>query len=94
MSPFSPLVLIGAALVSSPALWGVLVGRQDLSVGLGRYLVAVGLCWLGGSVLAMLVGPPAAAATPPATPSAEPSATPAGERAGRDDAGQPAPTAP
>lgn len=62
MSPFSPLVLLGAVLVSSPALWSALVGRQDPSVGLSRYLVAVALCWAAGSVLAMVVGPPAAPA--------------------------------
>lgn len=90
MSPFSPAVLLGAALVSSPALWSALAGRQDLSVGLGRYLVAVGLCWLGGSLLALLVGPPAGTRPPSETPTAPP----AGEQAERNDAAQPVPTAP
>lgn len=59
MSPFSPLVLLGAALVSSPALWSALVGRQDPTVGLSRYLIAVALCWGAGSLLALVIGPPA-----------------------------------
>lgn len=77
MSPFSPLVLLGAALVSSPALWSALVGRQDPTVGLSRYLIAVALCWGAGSLLTMLVGPPAAPARPsgakqPASPEQQP----------------------
>lgn len=58
MNPFSFPVLAGAALVSSPALWGLLAGQARLDVALTRYLVAVALCWAALSVVAMLVGPP------------------------------------
>ena len=50
-------VLLGAALVSSPALWRGLDGGSA-SVALIRFLVSIGLCWVALSVVAALVGPP------------------------------------
>ena len=41
MSPFSAPVLVGAALVSSPALWNVLQGDSPPEVALSRYLVSI-----------------------------------------------------
>ena len=53
MSPASGIVLGVAAIVASPALWNSLVaGSMPLNVGLSRYLVAVGVCW----VLLSLIG--------------------------------------
>jgi hypothetical protein len=51
-------VLLGAALVSSPALWRGLVDGGSASVALTRFLVSIGLCWVALSVVAALVGPP------------------------------------
>lgn len=46
MSPLSSGVLGAATLVSSPALWLGLVDRTlPLDVALGRYLLALVLCW-------------------------------------------------
>lgn len=65
-------VLLGAVLLSSPALWRALVdGNGSPTVALTRFLVCAGLCWVALSVVAVLVGPP-----------------PRPEPAGRDDAGQ------
>jgi hypothetical protein len=56
MSPASGTVLGAAAIVASPALWSSLVdGSMPLDVGLTRYLVAVGVCWVLLSVLGELV---------------------------------------
>jgi hypothetical protein len=63
VSPFSAPVLVGAALVSSPALWNVIQGTTPAEVALTRYLVSVVLCWMALAVLAMLIGP-----VPPAEP--------------------------
>lgn len=57
MNPLSLPVLGGAALVTSPALWGAVVGETPLRVGLTRYLIAVLVCWAGLSFVAMIVGP-------------------------------------
>lgn len=57
MNPFSLPVLGGAALVTSPALWGAVVGETPLRVGLHRYLIAVLVCWAALSFVAMIVGP-------------------------------------
>lgn len=47
MSPLNGLVLGGAAVVASPALWaGLVEGSMPLETALTRYLVAVGACWL------------------------------------------------
>ena len=51
-------VLLGAALVSSPALWRGLAGEGSPTVAMTRFLVSIGLCWVGLSVVAALVGPP------------------------------------
>lgn len=51
-------VLLGAMLVSSPALWRGLVDGGSASVALTRFLVSIGLCWVALSVVAVLVGPP------------------------------------
>jgi hypothetical protein len=71
VSPFSAPVLVGAALVSSPALWNVIQGTTPAEVALTRYLVSVVLCWMALAVLAMLVGPvpPAEPVTPAGAPS-------------------------
>lgn len=64
MSPFSAPVLVGAAIVSSPALWSAFVdGTTSLQSAFTRYLICAGLCWLGFAFFAMLVGP-----TPPSRP--------------------------
>lgn len=75
MSPFSTPVLLGAALLSSPALWLSLTGHMRAEVALSRYLVAVVVCWLALALFVSLVGPPpgrtrqpAAAATEDAEP--------------------------
>lgn len=57
MSPFSAPVLVGAALVSSPALWNVIQGTAPPEVALTRYLISVVLCWMALAVVAMLIGP-------------------------------------
>ena len=60
-------VLLGAALLSSPALWRALVeDTGSPTVALTRFLVCGVLCWVALSVVAMLVGPP-----PRRTPEAE-----------------------
>lgn len=57
MHLFSPPVLLGAVLISSPALLNSVLGEVQLDVGLARYLVAVVLSWVALSVVAMLIGP-------------------------------------
>jgi hypothetical protein len=55
----SPPVLLGGALLSSPALWRALVeDTGSPTVALTRFLVCVALCWVALSVVAALVGPP------------------------------------
>jgi len=69
MSPFSTPVLLGAAIISGPALWGAFVaGSTDAQTALVRYLVCAGLAWLGLAVVAMLVGPPPPRSAPSASP--------------------------
>lgn len=58
MHLFSAPVLLGAALISSPALWSGFVGQAPLQVGLSRYLLAVALSWAALTVVATLIGPP------------------------------------
>lgn len=73
MSPLSLPVLGGAAVVSSPALWGALVdGTTTTQAALGRYLVCVLVCWVVLAFVAMLVGPAP-------RPEAEPGSGPAVE---------------
>jgi hypothetical protein len=58
MSPLSAPVLLIAALVSGPALWGAFVdGSTSLQTALVRFLVCAVLGWVGLSVVSMLVGP-------------------------------------
>lgn len=58
MSPLSPAVLGGAALVASPALKaGVLDGTMPLDVALTRYLIAIGICWAVISIVVELAFP-------------------------------------
>jgi hypothetical protein len=58
VSPLSGTVLLIAALVSGPALWGAFVdGSTSLSTALTRFLVCAVLGWVGLSVVSMLVGP-------------------------------------
>lgn len=57
MSPFSAPVLVGAALVSSPALWNVIQGSSPADVALTRYLVCVVLCWMALAIVSFVVGP-------------------------------------
>jgi hypothetical protein len=58
MSPLNGLVLGGAAVVASPALYAGLVERSmPLDTALTRYLVAVGVCWVLLSLLAELALP-------------------------------------
>lgn len=59
MSPASGTVLGAAAIVASPALWNSLVaGSIPLNVGLSRYLVAVGVCWVLGTIGGLIVPKP------------------------------------
>ncbi|NUR09238.1 MAG: hypothetical protein HOQ45_19825 [Nocardioidaceae bacterium] len=59
MSPFSTPVLLGATVVSGPALYGAFVsGTTSTQTALLRFLVCAGLAWLGLAVVSMLVGPP------------------------------------
>lgn len=80
MSPLSGPVLIGAAVVASPALYAGLVdGSLPLDVALTRYLIAVGICWAVLSVVVEFAFPAAGAtrsqpeAAPPGQPEAGPS---------------------
>ena len=58
MSPLSPGVLGGAAVVASPALWSSLVdGEMPLDVALTRYLIAIGICWAVISLVVELAFP-------------------------------------
>jgi hypothetical protein len=71
MHLFSAPVLLGAALISSPALWSGFVGQAPLQVGLSRYLVAVAVSWGALSLVATLIGP----ARPPAAEAADATST-------------------
>jgi hypothetical protein len=52
VNPFSPLVLLGAAVISSPALWGAFVdGTIAVDAALTRYLVVVLITWACLSVV-------------------------------------------
>lgn len=65
MSPLSPLVLGGAALLVSPALWaGFVDGTLPVDVALTRYLIAVGICWAMFSVVADFAAPSPGSAKP------------------------------
>jgi hypothetical protein len=66
MNLFSAPVLLGAALISSPALWSGFVGQAPLQMGLSRYLLAVAFSWGALSLVATLIGP----ARPPAVEAA------------------------
>lgn len=57
MSPFSAPVLGGAALLTTPAVWNVLHGVSPTSVALGRFLIAIALCWLALEIVTAAVGP-------------------------------------
>lgn len=58
MSPLNGTVLLAAAVVASPALYGGFVGgTMPTDTALTRYLVAVGACWLLFSVMVELVLP-------------------------------------
>ena len=72
MSPLSPAVLGGAAVVASPALWaGVVDGSMPLDVALTRYLIAIGICWAVLSVVVELAFPAPAARPVPLKAAAE-----------------------
>jgi hypothetical protein len=65
MRALSSPVLGGAALLSSPALWGAFVdGTTSMQTALTRYLVTALLVWAALAVVGMLVGP---APRPPVT---------------------------
>jgi hypothetical protein len=75
MSPLSGPVLVGAAIVSAPALWGAVVdGTTTPQTAALRYLVCVVICWAALAVVAMLVGP---APRVPVTTAGETRETPA-----------------
>ncbi|NYG57054.1 hypothetical protein [Nocardioides perillae] len=58
MSPLNGTVLLAAAVVASPALYGGFVGgTMPTDTALTRYLVAVGACWVLFSVMVELVLP-------------------------------------
>ena len=59
MSPLSLPVLGGAAVMSSPALYGAFVdGTTTMETALTRFLICAALCWVGFSALTSLIGPP------------------------------------
>ena len=57
MSPLSAPVLGGAALLTAPALWRSVTDAMPLQAALGRYLLAVLLCWVALEVVVTMVGP-------------------------------------
>lgn len=60
MSPLSWPVLIGSAVVSSPALWaGMVEGTMPLDVALTRFLIALAASWVAISLAAELAFPDA-----------------------------------
>jgi hypothetical protein len=46
MKPVSGTMLLVAALLTSPALAGAVMGAVPVDVALVRYLVVAGLCWV------------------------------------------------
>lgn len=46
MKPVSGVMLLVAALLTSPALAGAAMGAVPVDVALGRYLVVAGVCWV------------------------------------------------
>jgi hypothetical protein len=58
MSPLSAPVLGGAALLTAPALWRSVTDAMSLQAALGRYLLAVLLCWVALEVVVTMVGRP------------------------------------
>jgi len=58
MNLFAAPVVVGAALVSAPALWGAFVdGTTTTETAVTRYLVSAMLLWVAFGVVGMLVGP-------------------------------------
>jgi len=57
MSPLSGPVLGGAALLTSPALLGMVENTTSPIVALSRFLVCVAVLWVGFGFVEMLVGP-------------------------------------
>ncbi len=58
MNLLSGHVLVGAALLASPALYqGLVTGTLPIDVALMRYLMVVGFMWVALSVVATLIGP-------------------------------------
>ena len=57
MSPLSAPVLGGAALLTAPALWGMVDDTTSPVVALTRFLICMGVLWAAFGVLEMLVGP-------------------------------------
>lgn len=58
MIPISGSVLLVAAVLCSPALYSTLVtGSMPLEIGLTRYLLVTGVCWVALSVAASVVWP-------------------------------------
>ena len=58
MNLLSPLVLGAAGICASPALYQALTGGMPMEVAMSRYLVALGICWVALSFVAMLIGDP------------------------------------
>ena len=46
MKPVSGTMLLVAAILTSPALAGAVMGAVPVDVALARYLVVAGLCWV------------------------------------------------
>ncbi|WP_374454295.1 hypothetical protein [Nocardioides sp.] len=46
MKPVSGAMLLVAAVLTSPALAGAVMGAVPVDVALGRYLVVAGVCWV------------------------------------------------
>jgi hypothetical protein len=64
MKPVSGTMLLVAALLTSPALAGAVMGAVPVDVALVRYLLVAGLCWVLLTVAAVWLWsePPAQAA--------------------------------
>jgi len=68
MKPVSGAMLLVAALLTSPALAGAVMGAVPVDVALARYLVVAGVCWVLLTIAAEWFW------SEPATPSAKASA--------------------
>lgn len=73
MRPVSGTMLLVAAVLTSPALAGAVMGAVPVDVALGRYLVVAGVCWVLLTLAAewLWSEPTAPATADPAAPSGD-----------------------